>query len=84
MSEILAVVGPITTAARFEKKLKSRGDLRARAISTPVELGGGGCSYSVITSLENEGFLRSFKGKYVKKIYIIEGSGEKRVYHDIS
>ncbi|MBE7015227.1 MAG: DUF3343 domain-containing protein [Ruminococcaceae bacterium] len=84
MSEILAVVGPITTAVRLEKKLKSRGDIKARVISTPIELGGGGCSYSVIASLENEGFIRAFKGNYVKKIYIPEGSGEKRVYHDIS
>lgn len=85
MSDILIVVGSVTNATRLEKRLLSYGDLRARIVGTPTELGGSGCSYSVIASLSSENFVRSNrKGISVKGIYLIENQFGKRYYHDIS
>ena len=82
MTDILAVVGAVTTATRLAKKLERLGDIRARVVNTPSELGGSGCSYSVRASLSNEAFLRNYAG--IKRIYIEETIGGKRYYHDIS
>ena len=43
MTNILVVVGAITSATRLAKRLFKNGDDKARVISTPTELGGGGC-----------------------------------------
>lgn len=85
MSEILILAGAVTNATRLEKRLHSQGDINARAISTPTELGKSGCSYSVIASLKSEGFVRSVAKAYrIKAIYLIENIFGKRSYRDIS
>lgn len=85
MSDILIVAGSVTNATRLEKRLLSYGDVRARIVGTPAELGGSGCSYSVIASLSSEQFVRSnIRGNLVKGIYLIENHFGERYYHDIS
>lgn len=85
MSNILVVVGAITSATRLAKRLTKNGDKLARVISTPQELGGGGCSYSVRASRESEQFIRNNPvGISIKRIYIEEKNGEERYYRDIS
>lgn len=85
MSDILIVVGSVTNAARVEKRLLSYGDPKTRVVGTPTELGGGGCSYSVVASLSSENFVRANKRSFsVKGIYLIENHFGKRYYHDIS
>lgn len=85
MSEILIVAGSITNATRLERRLLSYGDKSTRVISTPAEISGGGCSYSVVAGLSSEGFVRSNpKGISIKGIYLIDNFAGKRYYHDIS
>ncbi len=85
MSNILVVVGSITSATRLSKRLTKYGDQNARVISTPSKLGGGGCSYSVRASLTSEQFIKNnLSGISIKKIYIEEKNGEERYYRDIS
>lgn len=70
MEEILVVVGATTSASRLAKRLLKYGDKRARVIATPVSLGGGGCSYSVIASKESFDFIKNnLRGISVKGIY---------------
>ena len=83
MSNILVVVGAITSATRLSKRLFKNGDDKARVISTPAELGGGGCSYSVRASLASEQFIRNSQISF-KRIYIEKKTGEGIVYRDIS
>lgn len=49
---LIVVLGPITTATRFSKKLLERERISARVVHTPEALGGGGCSYSLRTEME--------------------------------
>ena len=85
MSNILVVVGAITSATRLSKRLVKCGDRTAHVVATPPELGGGGCSYSVRASLTSEVLIRNnLDGITVKRIYIEEGSGKERYYRDIS
>lgn len=87
MANLLAVVGPITTASRLEKKLSKRTNISARIVHTPEELSSGGCSYSVRSGAENLPVIMETAEKYninVKAYYIVEISGGKEVYHDIS
>ncbi len=85
MSEILVVVGSITSATRLAKRLTKYGDYRARVINTPAKLGGRGCSYSVRASRESEMFIRNnLHGISVKGIYIEKTDGRERFYDDIS
>lgn len=85
MSNILVVVGSITSASRLVKRLTKSGDRIAQLISTPAQLGGSGCSYSVRASLYSEQFIRNnLQGITIKKIYIEEVIRGERYYHDIS
>lgn len=85
MSDILVVVGSVTSAARLAKRLNKYGDVNARVINTPASLGGSGCSYSVAASLSSEKFIRNNShGITIKKIYIEEVIGGEKYYHDIS
>ena len=85
MSDILIIVGSVTNAARLEKRLLSGGDVRTRVVGTPTELGGSGCSYSVIASLSSENFVRMNKRSFsIKGIYLVENHFGERYYHDIS
>lgn len=85
MSEILIVAGSITNATRLERRLLSYGDKKTRVISTPTQISGGGCSYSVIASLSSETFVRSnLRGISVKGIYLIDSFAGEKMYHDIS
>lgn len=83
MGGLLVVVGSITSATRLAKQLAKYGDKNARVISTPTQLGGGGCSYSVWASLTSEQFIRNTQIS-VKHIYIEEKDGKERYYRDIS
>lgn len=85
MSNILVVVGAITSATRLAKRLTQNGDRNVCVISTPIELGGSGCSYSVRASLASEQFIRNNSGGItIKRIYIEEQKGKERYYRDIS
>lgn len=85
MSNILVVVGAITSATRLAKRLMKNGDKTAQVISTPIKLGGGGCSYSVRASLDSVDFIKSnLNNISIKHIYIEEKVGEERYYRDIS
>ncbi len=85
MSNILVVVGAITSASRLAKRLTKNGDRNVYVISTPAMLGGGGCSYSVRASLASEQFIRNNPdGINIKGIYIEEQKGKERYYRDIS
>ena len=70
MEEILVLVGATTSATRLAKRLLKYGDRRARVIATPIALGGGGCSYSVIASKESLDYIKNnLRGITVKGIY---------------
>ncbi|MDD6215099.1 MAG: DUF3343 domain-containing protein [Firmicutes bacterium] len=85
MSDILVVVGSITSATRLVKRLEKYGDSSAKVINTPSKLGGSGCSYSVRARLSSENFIRNnLYGISIKKIYIEDRTGKERIYHDIS
>lgn len=85
MSDLLVVVGSVTSATRLAKRLAKYGDTKARVINTPEKLGGSGCSYSVSADLSSEAFIRNnLQGISIKKIYIEEIVGKERYYHDIS
>ena len=86
MSDIIIVVGSITTAARLAKRINSLSMQGAQVISTPTELRSNmSCSYAVKTALANEYIVRSnLAGLNVRGIYIEEKSGKERSYHDIS
>ena len=47
MQLILAIVGSVTAATRLGRDLKRKGFVNVSVISTPAELGNGGCSHSV-------------------------------------
>lgn len=87
-SGLLAVIGPITTAARLEKKLGQTTGMTIRIVHTPEEIaGGGGCSYSLRTKAENMPVVMETAAKYkirVKAYYITEINDGKEVYHAIS
>ena len=86
MSDIIIIVGSITSATRLAKRINSVSLQGASIISTPQELRNNlSCSYSVKTALANEGIVRnSLAGLNVRGIYIEEKSGRERSYHDIS
>lgn len=85
MSNLLVVVGSITSATRLVKRLTKAGDRKAHLINTPAILGGGGCSYSVRASMSSEQFIRNnIQGITIKKIYIENSDGIERDYHDLS
>lgn len=84
---IIAVIGPVTTAARLAKKIEQTSGVSARMIHTPEAVSGGGCSYSVKTKSEYLPVIMQTAEKYkikVKAYYIIEIAEGKEVYHDIS
>ena len=86
MSDIIIVVGSITSATRLARRVNSQSLTGARVISTPQELRKNlSCSYAVKTALANEQIVRNnLAGLNVRGIYIEEKSGNVRSYHDIS
>ncbi len=86
MSDIIIVVGSITSATRLARRINSQSLAGARVISTPQELrNSSSCSYAVKTALSNEQIVRNnLAGLNVRGIYIEEKSGNVRSYHDIS
>ncbi len=85
MSEILVVVGSITSATRLAKRLAKYGNSNARVINTPAALGGSGCSYSVRAPRSDEQLIRNnLHGITIKKIYVEETDGKEKYYYDIS
>ncbi len=81
---LIVVLGPITTATRFSKKLLERERISARVVHTPEALGGGGCSYSLRTEMEVlprvMQVAKDFRFR-VKGYYWMEGEGN---YHALS
>ncbi|MBR4724001.1 MAG: hypothetical protein IK072_04640 [Clostridia bacterium] len=86
MSDIIIVVGSITSAARLAKRINSQSLKGAQVVSTPPELRNNmSCSYAVKTALANEHIVRNnLAGLNVRGIYIEEKSGKERSYYDIS
>lgn len=87
MSEIILIIGSVTTATRLRKAFERRGVLEARVVHTPAEISGGSCSYSVrmnYDNLINAIEVAKNNGIKIKKIYKEEKNGGERVYHDIS
>ena len=86
MSDIIIVVGSITSATRLARRINSQSLKGAQVISTPQELRNSlSCSYAVKTALSNEQIVRNnLAGLNVRGIYIEEKSGNARSYHDIS
>ena len=86
MSDIIIVVGSVTSATRLARRINSQCLAGARVISTPQELRNNlSCSYAVKTALSNEQIVRNnLAGLNVRGIYIEEKSGNVRSYHDIS
>lgn len=87
MTNMLAVIGPITTATRLEKKLSRRTNISAKIVHTPEEISNGGCSYSIKSGAENLPVIMETAKKFninVKTYYIIENLAGKEVYHAIS
>ena len=84
-SGLLIIIGPITTATRFEKKLHQNGVMSARVIHTPAEFSSGGCSYSVVSSAKYLPVVLEIAKKYkIKEYYLIDNTGGKEVYHVLS
>jgi len=87
MSEIIFIIGSVTTATRLKKMLEKTGVLEAMVIHTPSEISGGSCSYSVRVDYDNlTAGLEMAKelGIRIKKVYRKEKTDRERVYHDIS
>ncbi|MBQ7751944.1 MAG: DUF3343 domain-containing protein [Clostridia bacterium] len=86
MSDIIVIVGSVTSATRLAKRINSQSVESARVISTPADLRvHSGCSYSVRTSLKNENIVRNnIGGLNIKGIYIEKRDGNERSYYDIS
>ena len=81
---LIVVLGPITTATRFSKKLTERERIPARVMHTPEALGGGGCSYSVKTGMDMLPRVMQAAKEYrvrVRGYYWMEGEGN---YHALS
>ncbi len=81
---LIVVLGPITTATRFFKKLMERERISARVVHTPESLGGGGCSYSLRTEMEALPRVMRIAEDYhfrVKGYYWMEGEEN---YHALS
>ena len=81
---LIVVLGPITTATRFSKKLLERERISARVVHTPEALGGGGCSYSLRTEMEVLPRVMQVAEDFrfrVKGYYWMEGEGN---YHALS
>ena len=87
MSEIIFIIGSVTTATRFRKMLEKTGVIEAVVIHTPTEISGGNCSYSVRFGYHNLTIAletaRSLNIR-IRKIYREEKTDEGRIYHDIS
>lgn len=86
-SDLIAVVGSVTTASRLERKLNENGRAFSRIVHTPAELGNGGCSYSIRTNGKNLPVVIETANKYkirVKGYFLIEISDGKEVYHALS
>ena len=86
-TDLLAVIGPVTTAARFEKKINAQSRISTRIIHTPDTLSSGGCSYSIKTKAENFPILLEIANQYkikVKGYYLCDIIDGKEVYHVIS
>ena len=86
MSDIIIVVGSITSATRLARRINASSLHGAQVISTPQALRSNmSCSYAVKTTLANEPLVRNnLAGLNVRGIYIEEKSGIERSYHDIS
>lgn len=86
MSDIIIIVGSVTSAVRLAKRVNNMSISGAKVISTPAELQShSGCSYSVRTSLENEGIVRNnLNGLNIRGIFIEKRDGKERSYYDIS
>lgn len=86
MSDIIIIVGSITSAARLAKRINNLSTERAQVISTPPELRNNlSCSYSVKTSLKNEHIVKNnLNGLNVRGIYLEKRDGKERTYYDIS
>ena len=86
MSDIIVIVGSVTSAARLAKRINNLSISGAQVISTPVGLRShSGCSYSVRTSLNNESIVRNnLGGLNIKGIFIEKRDGKERSYYDIS
>lgn len=87
MSFLVAVIGSITTATRFAKKLEQLTGISVRIVHTPEELGSAGCSYSLKTRSEYLPIVMDTAAKNkvkVKGYYLEEKTEGKVVYHAIS
>ncbi|MBR4721273.1 MAG: hypothetical protein IK057_05875 [Clostridia bacterium] len=86
MSDIIVIVGSVTSATRLARRINSQSTEMARVISTPADLHvHSGCSYSVRTSLKNESIVRNnLGGLNIKGIFIEKRDGNERSYYDIS
>ena len=86
MSEIIIVVGSITSATRLARHINKQSVSGAKVVSTPDGLKDHlSCSYSVKTSLSNETVVRNnLEGLNIRGIYIEKKEGKERFYYDIS
>lgn len=86
MSDIIVIVGSVTSATRLARRINNQSISGAQVISTPVGLRShSGCSYSVKTSLKNENIVRNnLNGLNIKGIFIEKRDGKERSYYDIS
>lgn len=83
-SELLAVVGPVTTTLRLQKMLNKMGDINARSVHTPASLSTGGCSYSIRTLGKSLSMIVELAKKNnikVKAYYLVNSEDGKEVYH---
>ncbi len=82
MGNLLITVGSVTTANRLQRALS--GELRTRIIHTPIKISGGGCSYSIVTDVENLERVKRIVGANGFKVkgYFVEkmSEGEKGYY----
>ena len=87
MSNLIIVIGSVTSAVRTEKYLSSSGIINTSVIHTPTSIKTGGCSYSIRTPLQNLQIIRKlmYKNNFrVKGLYSETFEKGERVYRAIS
>lgn len=84
---VILTVGSVTNAMRLVRLTERYVTRSVRAIHTPEQISGGGCSYSVTADMKYLADIAATAKKYginVKKIYSKSDSEGESVYSDIS
>ena len=86
MAELIVTVGSVTTATRLEKLLRKYKGIKTKVIHTPTSINSGGCSYSLLSDIENISYIKDVAREYgveLRKFYIKDLSKGEKNYHAI-